>query len=76
MNKRAKGKSLFPMWLFFVYLVVLLLMSGLHSGLLVAAETEQEGRVIYRMTASALQTPCPATASFRLPDGQVLHQVG
>ena len=46
------------------------------SGLLVAAETEQEGRVIYRMTASALQTPCPATASFRLPDGQVLHQVG
>lgn len=38
MNKRAKGKSLFPMWLFFVYLVVLLLMSGLHSGLLVAAQ--------------------------------------
>ena len=46
------------------------------SGLLVAAETEQEGRVIYRMTASALQTPCPATASFRLPAGQVPPQVG
>ena len=28
MNKRTKGESLFPMWLFFVYLGVLLLMSG------------------------------------------------
>ena len=46
------------------------------SGLLVGAETEQDGQTVYRMTASALQTPCPATASFRLPDGQVLHQVG
>ena len=38
MNKRTKGESLFPMWLFFVYLGVLLLMSGIHSGLLVGAE--------------------------------------
>ena len=37
MNKRTKGESLFPMWLFFVYLGVLLLMSGIHSGLLLGA---------------------------------------
>ena len=38
MNKRTKGESLFPMWLFFVYLGVLLLMSGIHSGLVVGAQ--------------------------------------
>ncbi len=48
----------------------------ISSGLLVRAETETEGRVVYRMTASAFQSPCPAAASFALPDGQVLHQVG
>lgn len=46
------------------------------SGLLVRAETETQGQVVYQMSASALQSPCPATASFQLPDGQVLHQVG
>lgn len=38
MKKRSKSESLFPMWLFFVYLGVLLLMSGIHSGLVVGAD--------------------------------------
>ena len=38
MKKRTKGESLFPMWLFFVYFGVLLLMSGIHSGLLAGAQ--------------------------------------
>ena len=44
------------------------------SGLLISAERELNGALVYRMTAySQIQTPCPATASFALPDGQVLH---
>ena len=44
------------------------------SGLLISAERELNGTLVYRMTAySQIQTPCPATASFALPDGQVLH---
>ena len=44
------------------------------NGLLVAAEREVDGTLVYRMTAyGQIQTPCPATASFALPDGQVLH---
>ncbi len=44
------------------------------NGLLISAEREQGGELVYRMTAyTQVQTPCPATASFALPDGQVLH---
>lgn len=46
------------------------------TGLLVSAEREQNGQLVYRMTAyTQVQTPCPATASFALPDGTALHTV-
>lgn len=46
------------------------------NGLLISAERELNGALVYRMTAyGQVQTPCPATASFALPDGQVLHTV-
>ena len=46
------------------------------TGLLVSAEREQSGQLVYRMTAyTQVQTPCPATASFALPDGTQLHTV-
>lgn len=46
------------------------------TGLLVSAEREQSGQLVYRMTAyTQVQTPCPATASFALPDGTALHTV-
>ena len=46
------------------------------TGLLVSAEREQSGQLVYRMTAyTQVQTPCPATASFALPDGTELHTV-
>ena len=44
------------------------------NGLLVCAEREVDGQLVYRMTASsAIQSPCPSTASFALPDGTKLH---
>lgn len=44
------------------------------NGLLVCAEREVDGQLVYRMTASsAIQSPCPSTASFALPDGTQLH---
>ena len=43
------------------------------SGLLTAAEQEQDGKLIYRMTVSDLQQPCPAQTQFALPEGTVLH---
>ena len=47
---------------------------GVDSGLLVSAETEQDGQLTYRMTAySPITAPCPAAASFTLPDGRELH---
>lgn len=47
---------------------------SVDSGLLVCAELRRGEEVIYRMTASsAMQSPCPAGASFALPDGTVLH---
>lgn len=50
---------------------------SVENGLLVSAETEEDGQLIYRMTAySAVQTPCPADGSFSLPDGEVLHRLG
>ena len=46
------------------------------NGLLISAERELNGTLVYRMTAyGQIQTPCPATASFALPDGQVLHSL-
>jgi len=49
---------------------------GVDSGLLIRAETEQEGQVTYRVTANGnLQSPCPAGAHFQLPDGTQLHAV-
>ena len=46
---------------------------SVDSGLLVSAELRRTGEVIYRMTSSAIQSPCPAGAAFKLPDGTVLH---
>ncbi len=49
---------------------------SVDNGLLMAAEMEQDGTLVYRMTSSgAITTPCPADASFALPDGTVLHTV-
>ena len=46
---------------------------SVDSGLLVSAEMEEEGQLVYRMTAyTPVQSPCPA-ASFALTDGEVLH---
>lgn len=50
---------------------------SVENGLLVSAETEENGQLIYRMTAySPVQSPCPADGEFVLPDGQVLHTTG
>lgn len=46
------------------------------NGLLVAAETETGGEVVWSMTADAPEVPAAANASFALPDGTVLHTVG
>jgi len=47
---------------------------SVDSGLLVSAERELDGEMVYRMTAySDVQIPCPASASFTLPDGTALH---
>lgn len=48
---------------------------SVDSGLLLCAEMRLDGEVIYRMSAvGAMQSPCPAAASFQLPDGTVLHE--
>lgn len=50
---------------------------SVNNGLLVSAESEQDGQLVYRMTAySPVQSPCPPDASFTLPDGEVLHSAG
>lgn len=49
---------------------------GVDSGLLIAAQTLSNEKVIHSVNASsAIQTPCPASARFRLPDGTVLHSI-
>ena len=49
---------------------------SVDSGLLVSAETEEEGQLVYRMTAySPITVPCPTTADFALPDGTELHSL-
>lgn len=50
---------------------------SVNNGLLVSAESEQDGQLVYRMTAySPVQSPCPADGSFALPNGEVLHTAG
>lgn len=46
------------------------------NGLLVAAETETGGEVVYAMASNAPEIPVSAQASFSLPDGTLLHTVG
>ena len=49
---------------------------SVDTGLLISAETEQDGQLVYRMTAySPVTVPCPSTASFALPEGTVLHSI-
>ncbi len=46
------------------------------SGLLMAAQTEQDGLVVYEMTSGAVMSPMsPDTRAFTLPSGTVLHSV-
>ncbi len=50
---------------------------SVDNGLLVSAESEEDGQLIYRMTAySPVQSPCPGDALFALPNGESLHTVG
>lgn len=50
---------------------------SVDNGLLVSAESEEDGQLVYRMTAYApVQSPCPTDGSFALPDGEVLHTLG
>lgn len=46
------------------------------NGLLVAAETETGGEVVYSMASNAPEIPVSAQASFALPDGTLLHATG
>ena len=47
---------------------------SVNSGLLVAAETERDGKVVYAMTSRDVVSPLDQTASaFTLPDGTALH---
>lgn len=47
---------------------------SVDSGLLVAAQTLKDDKVVYSVNATApVQTPCPTDAVFALPDGTVLH---
>lgn len=46
------------------------------NGLLVAAETETGGEVVYAMASDAPEIPVSVQASFSLPDGTLLHTVG
>lgn len=49
---------------------------SVSTGLLICAEAEEAGQLVYRMTAySPITTPCPPTASFSLPGGQSLHSM-
>lgn len=49
---------------------------NVQSGLLISAETEVDGALVCRITAyNAIQSPCPNTAQFALPDGTVKHTI-
>ena len=46
-----------------------------EHGLLMGAEQKLDGQLVYRMTGyTSVTTPCPSSASFALPDGEILHQ--
>lgn len=47
---------------------------SVDNGLLIAAETVKGSSLVYSMSATTLQTPCPAGTSFALPDGTILHE--
>ena len=44
------------------------------TGLLCAAETQENGKTVYEMAETSLQTPKTQAVSFALPDGTVLHE--
>lgn len=47
---------------------------SVETGLLVAAETEQDGQIILSVNAThPIISPCPSNIKFALPDGTVLH---
>ncbi len=47
------------------------------NGLLVGAETDEDGVLIYRLTGTdTVQTPCPSDAPFSLPNGTALSYLG
>ena len=46
---------------------------SVDSGLLVCAETEKEGRVVYSMSSFEVSSPLEDADSFCLPDGTVLY---
>lgn len=49
---------------------------SVNSGLLMAAETEKSGIVVYRMVSNAVNSPMMASSEvFSLPDGTILHYV-
>lgn len=49
---------------------------SINSGLLIAAETEKAGQVVYSMTSNEVISPLSAQAdTFALPDGTVLYSV-
>ena len=50
---------------------------SVSSGLLTAAETEKDGRVVYAMSSSQLVSPLAGGEdAFTLPEGRVLHRPG
>lgn len=50
---------------------------SVNSGLLMAAETEKSGIVVYRMVSNEVSSPMTASSEiFSLPDGTILHYVG
>ncbi|MBR4098670.1 MAG: hypothetical protein IKK44_01620 [Clostridium sp.] len=46
----------------------------IQSGLLISAEIQKGAAITYRLTAyTPIQSPCPSSASFVLPDGSTTH---
>lgn len=49
---------------------------GTQTGLLIGAEMEEDGAIIYRMTAyTPIQTPAPVDAPFTRPDGVLVYSL-
>ena len=48
--------------------------ANVESGLLICAELDKEGALVYQMTSyGTVISPCPAEASFALPNGDILY---